>query len=438
MTPGCYTPRMPTLRLRPAPIRMLTLLVLLALLVSCGGEKSGTDAGRVLLIGLDGAEWDLLGPMLEAGELPNLARLRDRGVYGKLRSLEPPQKSPAIWTTIATGKSPEEHGIRAFVDQVGGRPLTKNMRQARALWNIASGVGKTVGVVGWLMTWPAEDVNGFVITDYLQYAAAPSRKFQGRTSPPELEADIQDEVVAWEEVPWSFVQGFLDAPLDTLELSKNLERLFRPIRWIAAGDVTFARLATRLYRESPPDFFAVYLRGMDAMGHLYWNYMTPQAVPAGSLDPEAEPYLPGAMRAYYRYVDELLGPLLDMALEDPRTTVVVCSDHGFGGGPGRGIQVHKLDGVILMGGRGVGKGEITGANVYDVAPTVLVLLGLPPAQDMHGKVLWSALGSDIPRDRFRQLIPTYETGDSTGAGSPLESPVDEELKERLRSLGYID
>jgi predicted AlkP superfamily phosphohydrolase/phosphomutase len=392
----------------------------------------------VVILGLDGAEWDLLGPMLDAGEMPNLARVRERGVYGKLRSLDPPQKSPAIWTTIATGKSPEEHGIRAFVEQVGGRPLTKNLRQARALWNIVSGVGRSVGIVGWLMTWPAEEVNGYIITDYLQYDASRSRKFQGRTYPPELEESIADEVVFWQDVPWSFVQRFLDAPLDTASLDPEMERLLRPMRWISAGDVTFARVGTRLYLEDPPDLFAVYLRGMDTMGHLYWNYMTPQAVPAGSLNPAVEPYVTGAMRAYYRYVDELVGPILDAALADPATTVIVCSDHGFAGGPGRGIEVHKLDGVILMAGRGIGKGEITGANVYDIAPTALVLLGLPPAQDMHGKVLWSALDESIPRDRFGVLIPTYETGDSTGTGTPLESPVDEELKERLRSLGYID
>jgi len=392
----------------------------------------------VVLIGLDGAEWDLLGPMMAAGEMPNLARVRDRGVYGNLRSLEPLQKSPAIWTTIATGKSPEEHGIRSFVEQVGGRPLTKNIRQTRALWNIVSSVGRTVGVVGWLMTWPAEEVNGFVVTDYLQYDPGPSRKIQGRTYPPELESRISDEVVYWQDIPWSFVQRFLDAPLDTTSLSEDMERLLRPIRWIAAGDVTFARVGTELYRENPPDFFALYLRGMDSMGHLYWNYMTPQAVPAGTLDPQGETYLAGAMRAYYRYVDELLGPLLDAALADPNTTVIVCSDHGFAGGPGRGIQVHKLDGVILLAGRGVGRGEITGANVYDITPTALVLLGLPPAQDMHGKVLWSALNDAIPKDRFGNLIPTYETGSASGPGTPVESPVDEELKERLRSLGYID
>ena len=419
------------------PLSRAAVAVLLLLLTACGG--GGTqEPGRVLLIGLDGTEWDLLGPMIEAGEMPNLARVMESGVYGKLRSLEPPQKSPAIWTTIATGKSPDQHGIRTFVTKVGGRPLTKNMRQVRALWNIASGVGRSVGVVGWLMTWPAEEVNGFIVTDYLQYDPGPQRRIEHRTHPPELEAQIASEVVLWEEVPWSMVQRFLDAPLDTTAMSPTLERLLRPIRWIVAGDLTFARVGTRLYQEARPDFFAIYLRGMDAMGHLYWNYMTPQAVPEGTLDPEGEPYFPGAMRAYYRYVDELLGPILEMGMSDPRTTIVVASDHGFVGGPGRGIEVHKLDGVLLMGGRGVGRGEITGSNVYDIAPTVLVLQGLPPARDLPGKVLWSALTEEIPRERFTDLIATYETGEGAGGTGPVESAVDEELKERLRSLGYID
>jgi arylsulfatase A-like enzyme len=142
------------------------------------------------------------------------------------------------------------------------------------------------------------------------------------------------------------------------------------------------------------------------------------------------------MKAYYRYTDELLGPLIDMVGDD--TAIIVVSDHGFQGGTGRGVEAHKLDGVILMAGPGVGHGEITGANVYDITPTTLVLMGLPPAQDMNGKVLWSALDPSIPRDKFAPLIATYEIGDRGGDGTPLESPVDEELKERLRSLGYID
>jgi len=169
-------------RARLGLARLVPVLLALAAIAACGKETS-SDAPRnkVLLIGLDGAEWDLIQPMVDAGQLPHFARLMNQGVHGKLRSLEPAAKSPAIWTTIATGKSPEEHGIDTFVDEQGGLPLTQNLRKVRALWNILSAVDRSVGVVGWLMSWPAEEVNGFVVSDYLQYAAKGSTRIMHRT-----------------------------------------------------------------------------------------------------------------------------------------------------------------------------------------------------------------------------------------------------------------
>jgi len=424
-------------RLHPRPfLWFATLLVLLAV-AGCGKRTSNPAArDKVMLIGLDGAEWDLIHPMIEAGQMPNLERLMNRGVYGNLRSLEPLAKSPAIWTTIATGRSPEEHGIYSFVDQQGGQPLTQNIRRVRALWNILSAVDRSVGVVGWLMSWPAEEVNGFVVSDYLQYAAKGSTRISGRTYPPDLEQQIAPQVVAWESLPWAFVEPFLDAPLDTLDADPELERLLRPIKWIGAGDVTFARVGLTLYRQQRPDFFAVYLRGMDAMGHLYWNYMDPTGAPERMIDPAGMKLLTGAERKYYAFVDSLIGPFIDQA--DDHTTIIVCSDHGFKGGVGRGVEAHKLDGVLIMAGNHVGRGEISGASVYDIAPTVLALMGLPPAEDMRGSVLWSALDASIPHDRYQNRIATYETGERTHSQQPMASPIDEELKQRLKSLGYLN
>jgi len=87
-----------------------------------------------------------------------------------------------------------------------------------------------------------------------------------RTSRRRSDAEIGSSVVEWEKLPWSFVQQFLDAPVDTTNMDPELERLLRPIKWIGAGDLTFTRVGETLYRKERPDFFAVYLRGMDAMG----------------------------------------------------------------------------------------------------------------------------------------------------------------------------
>ena len=422
---------------RPArfPLLLLPLLAPAFLGWACGGGPEPVPRGKVLVIGLDGAEWSLLKPMVDAGEMPALASLMERGVYGNLRSLEPAQKSPAIWTTMATGKSPDEHGITTFVDRnKDGSLLTGNQRKVPALWNILSGVDRTVGVVGWLVTWPAEEVNGFVVSDYLQYGPAKSDKLTGRVYPSDLEAGLRPHVREWETFPWANIRRFLSVPLDTVKMTKREEASLRPIRWITAADQTFADIALDLYEQRSPDFMTVYLRGMDAMGHIFWNYSYPDRVEPSRLDDRIRPYVGEAMRQYYRYIDELIDPII--ALADPETTILVVSDHGFQGGPEGGVAAHTPDGVLIMAGRGVGaRGEITGATVYDIAPTVLVLEGLPPAEDMPGKVLWSALDESIPRERFHDRIPTYGTSES---GSPIASDVDEEILERLRSLGYID
>ena len=117
-------------------LRILGAVSVLAAGAAACSSQAPAPRGKVLLIGLDGAEWDIIDPLVEAGEMPNFARLMENGVYGKLRSLEPAAKSPAIWTTIATGKSPDAHGITTFVDEENGQPLTRNIRRVRALWNI--------------------------------------------------------------------------------------------------------------------------------------------------------------------------------------------------------------------------------------------------------------------------------------------------------------
>lgn len=418
------------------PLLVLTAAALLAgsLGAGCGGGDKGPPEGRVLFIGLDGAEWNLIRPMMAAGEMPHMKSLVDGGVSGDLKSLLPLQKSPAIWTTIATGRAPEEHGIRGFVDEVAGKPLTQNIRRMKALWTILGTTGQDIGVVGWLMSWPAEAVNGFVVSDYIQYQAARNRRLENRTFPPELYDDIEYLVPDWQDMGWDEASRFLSKPFDPTPGDSLLEAKLRPIKWMITADKSFTDIAVKLGTDRPWEFLAVYLRSMDTMGHMYWNYQNPEAYPPQLIDPDVAPYAKDTMRLNYRWIDEQIGRLI--ALADERTTIVVCSDHGFVGGGGGGVRDHRVEGIVVFAGARTGRGEITGATVYDMTPTVLALFGLPKADDMRGKVLWEAFGGAIRPDMFPEPLATYETGDGTG-GDGKASPVDEELMERLRSLGYI-
>jgi predicted AlkP superfamily phosphohydrolase/phosphomutase len=407
-----------------------------AAILGCGTNRSPRRGeGKVLLIGLDGAEWNLIRPLMARGEMPNLKSLVDRGISGDLKSLEPLQKSPAIWTTIATGKPPEEHGIRTFVESKGGKPLTANIRRVKALWNILSAAGKTVGVVGWLMSWPAEQVNGFVVSDYIQYQAARTSRFENRTWPPGLYGEIESLSRDWKAMPWSEVNGFLSEPFDSASADSSVAMSLQPIKWMISADATFVDVALKLGRQMKSDFLAVYLRSMDTMGHLYWNYQSPESYPPQMTRPELKPHLKETMRFNYRWVDAQVGRLLELA--DEKTTVIVCSDHGFIGGGGGGVRDHRVEGVLILAGPHVARGEISGATVYDVTPTVLALFGLPRAQDMRGKVLWEVFDGFLKPEMFTKTLPTYESGSSAGGEASIPSPVDQELMERLRSLGYL-
>src|SRR2546423_15459355 len=127
------------------------------------GEKP-----KVLLVGWDAADWKIINPLIERGEMPVLARFLEEGVMGDMTTLEP-VLSPMLWNSIATGKRADKHGILGFteVDPQSGniRPITSTSRKAKALWNILSQNGYRSNVVNWFGGHPAEPINGVIISD---------------------------------------------------------------------------------------------------------------------------------------------------------------------------------------------------------------------------------------------------------------------------------
>ena len=121
---------------------------------ACSRGPKAKPAARVLLVGIDGVEWSVARPLIQEGRLPHLRGLMERGSFGRLATMTP-TLSPILWTTIATGRKPEEHGILGFTD-ADLRQYTSAQRRGRAVWNIADEHELASEVFGWWITWPAE------------------------------------------------------------------------------------------------------------------------------------------------------------------------------------------------------------------------------------------------------------------------------------------
>jgi predicted AlkP superfamily phosphohydrolase/phosphomutase len=420
----------------------LSALALLALIVGCGEPRL-----QVTILGIDGATWRVIDPLLARGELPNLQHLIDSGVRAPLRS-ERPLISPAIWTTIATGASREQHGIRRFAKSGAGLVSTRD-RQVPALWTLASRQGLRSAVIGWWATYPAEAIEGAIVSERALKTREEDLhlRFRGGLRAPEL-ARLTHPPEALELLAATLFQ----MPERT-EGETDEDWLLTRVR---AEDVAaLATLAGLRDGMGPFDLELVLVRGVDPVSHTFWRYYEPDAAAYAELplmsEGEAARYA-SAVEDHYRFVDALLGDLPARSTSD-RVTFVL-SDHGFSAHvetlprgtviTGHHKDAEAVDGIFIAAGGPVrgGGGRATGASIYDIAPTVLHLLGLEVADTLAGSVLseifepeWAAAHPVRRRDAYPgppvDLTEGAESGDR-------DSGVDARLREELRALGYIE
>jgi predicted AlkP superfamily phosphohydrolase/phosphomutase len=261
---------------------------------------------RFLLIGLDGAEPALAGPWMDAGLLPNLARLRERGACLPCASTTPPATFPA-WTTCVTGVNPGRHGILDFTEMVRGqyaiRFVNSTDRRAPALWNIVSDAGKRVGVLGVPATYPPEPVNGFMVSGFdSPVCTGVDASF---VYPASLYADVRD---------WRFAD-FQESHIGPGWHAMAFERLMAKLD-------DKERIATALIEREAWDFFMVVFGESDTVSHHFWLFHDANS-------PRHRPGFEDAIRRVYMRLDAIVGRLVDAAGDD--TVVGVVSDHGFGG-----------------------------------------------------------------------------------------------------------
>lgn len=259
------------------------------------------NKNRTIVIGLDGATFDVLNPLIEKGLMPNLEKLKNEGASGVLRSTFPPTTAPA-WTTSLTGKNPDEHGLFDFrkpLHYTKTRALISSKDiKAERIWNILNKQGKITAIINVPMTYPPEKVNGMMVSGFLTPA---------RDSRMIYPVEMFDD----------FINAVPDYEVDIMH-TKNWH--FKDCKTILKrqGEILTARIAACKYamRKFDWDFFMVVLEDMDRIQHVLWDCFNKKT---------ERKY----MEEYYSFIDSKVGELISYI--NGKCNIVLISDHGFRG-----------------------------------------------------------------------------------------------------------
>lgn len=276
---------------------------------------SNNSQRKIIVIGWDGATWDLLGPWVEAGKLPSLARLMSRGVHASLESTPLPL-SPAAWSTIVTGQNPGKHGVFDWFERKPGEYQVEYVHTgrlgARSIWDYYRVQGKRIGIFSPPMIYPAVPLQGFMLSGM----AAPSPHAPGFAHPEGLLSEIESQV-----------GPYVLAEREVYQYGREVPYLRSILDWLAYQ----WEVARYLIELHPCDAYLFVFMQPDHAQHKFWRYLDPQFP---GYDPGHDDKYKDSIYKVYRTLDDILGEL--MATFGGGATYLLLSDHGAG--PNYGVM----------------------------------------------------------------------------------------------------
>lgn len=342
-------------------------------------------AKRVLLVGWADADWQTLRPFLDRGAMPALASLVEAGVSGNVAPVQPAISS-MLWTSAATGKRADKHGIcsvfEPLPDHSGFQLVSSARRKCQAVWNILTAAELNSQIIGWPASAPAEAIRGAIVSDRFFERGADET-----CHPPSLLAELQRLVVKPQDLSLDDLAPVLShSPSELRTAPRYAQELAKTI---AAASSVHA-VACRQLKNEPWDFAAVLYPSI-----ANWSEM---ALPEQCHE------------AAWRYQDELLSTLLNLVGDD--ATIMLVSPCPTAGGTPQGSEAPiplqapaRRFGITCLSGPGIcRKATLQGGTVLDVAPTILSLFGLPIGDDMDGWP-WQQVLQGSPTIR---RTPTWE------------------------------
>ena len=377
------------------------------------------DTPRVVVLLLDGASLEYVWPRVAAARLPNFGRVLDNGASMDLATVRPTQPDP-VWAAVATGMYPAKNGVRSAASYfapgddrgvdllpshcfshvlvrlgvVRDQPNTSAAWRARPLWTILGDYGISTGIVRWPLTYPAQPLTGFLVTDRFHQLIGSMFEFDGRAAyPAEVVALARDAFAS---------NG--PAPADEVAAA-------------AGRDAAYARAARELHAARPVEVEAVRYQAIDAASHVYLRYAQPGSFGDVS-DADRERYGP-LLDRYYAYLDGEIGAAIDRLA--PGDLLLVVS--GFGMAPVgpfthaaarllrdpdvSGTHENGPDGFLLAFGSTVMAGRKPRGSIVDVTPTILYFLGLPIGRDMDGFARADLFNEPFTAARPITFIPSH-------------------------------
>lgn len=409
---------------------------------------------KLLLIGWDAADWKIINPLIDRGLMPSLEKLINSGVMGNIATLDPPL-SPILWTSIATGKRADKHGILGFAEpdlKTGTvRPISNLSRKVHAVWNILNSQGLKTNIVGWWPSHPAEPLDGVMVSNHFYNLPQESKDnevgkkswklLKGSVYPADKAQQLFDLRVHPSEINQEHLLPFVpNAQFVNQEVDKSLHSIAKNL----AHTASVQAVATHLMQYTEWDFQAVYFDSIDHFCHGFMKYHPPRM--NGVPDREFALYQ-HVVNSAYIFHDMMLGRMLDLI--DDNTSVILLSDHGFHSDhlrpnyiptmPAGPALEHNPYGMVVINGDGIRKdARVYGASLLDIAPTILSLFDLPVGKDMDGKVLKSIFEGDKKID----VIESWEMveGDFHRHPEFMEENTQGSMEaiNQLVELGYID
>jgi predicted AlkP superfamily phosphohydrolase/phosphomutase/Tfp pilus assembly protein PilF len=389
---------------------------------------------RVALFGIDGADWELITSLVRGGAMPNLEALIDSGTTGILQSIQP-TAGPVVWTTMATGVAPDRHGVLDYFDRRQElTPIDARYRSVPALWEIATAFQRPATTVNWWTAWPPTQFSGTV-------AGVPVVDQPNAVYPQEHLERTRQVHTPEQTIEFQQISRFVNVPESAWrEAAADPTHPVSLLRSILSSGWSSHRAALELYRATQPALMMKLYEGPDTINHLFGPYHPPFR--QGVDTDEFRRYWP-AVATYYSEVDRMLGEWRQTLDHD--TTILIVSAHGMAWGPTRprrppesriALGDHRLNGIFIASGNLVSPSRLRrNLSIYDIAPSVLALLGLPQADEMPGEFISWAFENVEPvtgilLHSYHDLLDRSTQPVSVGANEA-------QYRSRLEAIGHV-